>query len=49
MIPQVVASERGGAQTGTVQAAPGLKDQDVGRNFGSRTAWKSRAERVRPP
>ena len=24
MIPQVVASERGGAQTGTVTAAPGL-------------------------
>ena len=24
MIPQVVASERGGAQTGTVEAVPGL-------------------------
>ena len=30
VIPRVAASESGGAQTGAVEAVPGLKDSDVG-------------------
>ena len=33
VIPRVAASESGGAQTGSVEARPGLKDGDVDRRL----------------
>ena len=40
MIPLVVASERGLAQTNVVTAILGLQDHDVARNLVRRTLWK---------
>ena len=47
VIPQVAASERGGAQTGAVEAVPGLKDCGVALALVRRTAWKGRPEGVK--
>ena len=46
MIPPVVASERGRAQTVHVTAWTGLQDRVVARNFARRTIWKVRPQTV---
>jgi hypothetical protein len=43
MIPQVVASERGGAQTAGVTARAGLQDRGIGETEGERNALESAA------
>ena len=47
VIPQVVASERGAAQTGSVTAAPGLKDGDVGAAKARGGVWKGPPKSVK--
>ena len=42
VIPQVAASERGGAQTEAVEAAAGLKDSEIGRLLPGEQGWKTR-------
>ena len=42
MIPRVVASESGVAQTVAVEAVTGLYDHDIARQQPSGTAWKGR-------
>ena len=43
MIPQVAASERGGAQTEAVEAAAGLKDRDTALSDDNGTRLERRA------
>ena len=43
MIPQVAASERGGAQTVAVEAAAGLKDRDTALSDDNGTRLERRA------
>ena len=47
MIPRVAASESGAAQTGAVEAVPGLKDGDVGCHLVGELAWKGRPQGVK--
>ncbi len=50
MIAQVVASERAGAQTGTVQAVTGVVGPSTnGHAKVSRTLWKEGPQRVTAP
>ena len=44
VIPQVAASERGGAQTGGVTAPSGLKDHETADTLARRTILESMAE-----
>ncbi len=41
VIPRVAASESGEAQTGRVQARPGLKDGDIGKHMPGEPLWKT--------
>ena len=43
VIPQVAASERGAAQTGSVTARPGLKDHEMADMLARRTFLESKA------
>ena len=41
VIPRVAASESGEAQTGRVQARPGLKDGEIGKHMPGEPLWKT--------
>ncbi len=49
MIPQVVVSERGGAQTVRVEARAGLKDRDTGEGLVGEAPWEGAPQGVRVP
>ena len=49
MIPQVVVSERGGAQTDSVEAASGLKDPHKAEERIGEPSWEGGSQRVRAP